>query len=227
MFHQTPPHGDDARELADRPQHRAGTSTVRADSGPRTAIAIAVALAVGLLVLAGTALIAWRFDQPFGNLARDVTSVAGVPWHTGLLSLLTLLVWAAVTAVTSVAAWLVPAQRLRLAVLAAFVLVVLLDDAFLLHEGLGPENGVPQGVFLVVYAGAGVAVATMFLRRPWTGVTVSFFVGGALLGLSLAVDVVFGDVYAVEDGAKLLGALVWLTVPVLALRPRSTSRSSR
>jgi hypothetical protein len=38
-----------------------------------------------------------------------------------------------------------------------------------------------------------------------------------LLALPVVIDEVFHDLYFAEDAAKLLGALVWLTVPPLCL----------
>jgi hypothetical protein len=193
----------------------------------RTAQAlVGLALLAGVVGLVGVGLVGWRFDTPFAHLARDVTSVAGVPWYTGLLSTLTLLAWAAALALTAAAAWLMRQERRRLTVLAAFLLVVMLDDALMLHEGLGPENGVPQWLFLAIYAVAGLSVAWLFLQPPWTDATVGFVLGGLFLGLSLGVDILFGEVYLVEDGSKFLGALVWTTVPLLYLR-QTTAVPSR
>ena len=62
---------------------------------------------------------------------------------------------------------------------------------------------------------------------------VAFLLGAALLGVSAVFDVLLHDVsFLVEDGSKLLGALVWATVPALiygewtAARERSPAPAS-
>jgi hypothetical protein len=76
----------------------------------------------------------------------------------------------------------------------------------------------------------GLVLLRGVLTRPFDGRTVPFLVGGALLALSVLVDQLAPGRFFVfaEDGAKLLGALVWLTLPPLSLpaslrqpRPRS------
>jgi len=62
--------------------------------------------------------------------------------------------------------------------------------------------------------------------RPLDDGAVAFVLGGFLLALSLVIDEVFHDLYFAEDAAKLLGALVWLTVPPLCLPAQLRELSS-
>lgn len=107
------------------------------------------------------------------------------------------------------------------------------DDALLLHDAVGPNNGVPQEVFLAVYAVVAILLTTSMLRDPHRGVAVAFVLGAALLAVSAGFDQMFSGAHLVEDGAKLLGALVWLTLPMLACRPtleeptRTSARTAR
>jgi hypothetical protein len=176
------------------------------------------AVTAGLLLLAATVVAAWRFDEPISTFTRDVPSLAGLPWYSGALSMLNVMTWTGVVAVSLVAAWLLPAERRRVGTLGAFALVLCLDDALMIHETVGPENGIPQVLFLAAYAGVGATLLLMFLRPPLHGAAAAFLLGTGLLAASVGVDVFLHHAFLAEDGTKLLGTLVWLTVPVLLLR---------
>lgn len=92
------------------------------------------------------------------------------------------------------------------------------DDAFLLHEAVGPENGVPQEFFLGGYALLAVVLAMLFLRAPRNGSSLAFLLGLVWLGVSALADGILQQRFPLEDGSTLLGALTWLAVPLLALR---------
>ena len=186
--------------------------------GPATWQVLGAALAVGFLALAATQAAAWSFGEPVAVLTRDPQTSADVAWYTGSVAVFTDMVWAVVAACTLLAAWLVPRERPRLVAFGAFAAVLAADDALLLHDEVGPINGVPQEVFLAGYALAALLLLVPFLRRPWTASSVAFLLGAALLGLSLVADQLFPGLHLLEDGAKLLGVLLWTTVPVLALR---------
>ncbi|MEX5718032.1 hypothetical protein [Geodermatophilus maliterrae] len=170
-----------------------------------------------MTVLAGA-----LFEEPVAVFTRDGSSLGGLPWYSGSVSMLNTMVWAAVTALALLVAWLEPRDRLRLTVLGGFVLVLAADDALQLHESVGPENGVPQKVFLALYAVTAVLLLVLFLRGGRRGPTIAFLSGGALLAVSIVFDqLVDRQILIVEDGTKLLGAIVWLTVPVLAVSRRA------
>jgi hypothetical protein len=176
-------------------------------------IAIGSALVAGALIL-GLALVATRVaDIPMSTLTTDFQRTAGVPWYTGAVSVLNNMVWACVAVLSVFVAWLVPAERRRLLLFAGFVLVLAADDALLLHESVGPEHGVPEAVFLVAYGLVGLLLSWSMLRDANRGLAVTFLIGAALLALSIGFDLVFSDRFLLEDGAKLMGALVWLTLP--------------
>ncbi len=56
------------------------------------------------------------------------------------------------------------------------------------------------------------------VREASRDVAGAFLVGAGLLGVSAVVDQSLSGQHLLEDGAKLLGALVWLTVPMIACR---------
>jgi hypothetical protein len=202
-----------------RPQ--AASTGAAAEQGDRRATVRLVggAVTVGVLLLTATAVAAQRFDEPIATFTRDVPSLAGLPWYSGALAMLNVVAWAGVVALSLVTAWLLPAERRRAGTLAAFALVLCLDDALMIHETVGPENGIPQVLFLAAYALVGATLLLMFLRPPVQGAAVAFLAGTGLLAASVAVDVFLHHAFLAEDGAKILGTLVWLTVPVLLLRP--------
>jgi hypothetical protein len=175
-------------------------------------------LSIGALALIATVLAAERFDESVGTFTRDVQVTAGMPWYTGALSLFTTMVWAGVTALAAFAAWLEKDERRRLGGLAVLAALLMADDALQVHDEVGPQNGVPQIAFMVVYALAAAALSLAFLRRPRAAATAAFVLGAVFLGASVVVDQLLRHAFLLEDGAKLLGALVWLTVPVLSVR---------
>lgn len=137
---------------------------------------------------------------------------------SGLLSTVGVMAWAASAAICGFAAVLLRrgdvggARASRFALFAALSTAFLgLDDAFQIHENLGPKLGLPQPVILLAY----VAVAAVYvvlargLFAEIDPVLVVIAAGG--LGLSLAVDAVITSPalwkVALEDGAKLTG--IW------------------
>jgi hypothetical protein len=183
------------------------------------------ALGAGLLLLALVRLAASAVGEPVSSFTRDTIAVAGVPWYTGSVSLITNMVWAAATALAVFVGWAAPRARRQMLALGGFTLVLTVDDAMLIHDRIGPGHGVPEKVFPAVYGVLALLLLWEMLRASTRPVALTFVLGGALLAVSVAFDVVFHDLsFLVEDGSKLLGALVWTTVPVLtyaAQRPSS------
>jgi hypothetical protein len=175
-------------------------------------------LCVGVVVLAATVLAARWFDEPIATFTRDVQDYAGVPWYAGAVNTVNIMAWTVLTTLNLTVAWLERTDRRRLVVFGAFTLILLADDAFLLHEAVGPENGIPQVLFLGVYGLMGAALLVGFARAPWTGRSLAFLTGGAFLAISVFTDEFVRGRFLIEDGAKLLGCLVWIAVPLLSLR---------
>jgi len=179
---------------------------------------VTAALLVGVAVLGATVAAAWRFDEDVATFTRDVQDYAGVAWYTGAVNTVNVIVWTVVTTLSLTIAWLERHDRRRLLAFGAFTLVLLADDAFLLHEAVGPENGVPQALFLGLYGVMAAVLLVAYTRSPRTGSSIAFLIGAVLLGASVLVDELLTHRFLLEDGCKLLGALVWVAVPLLALR---------
>ncbi|WP_141242920.1 hypothetical protein [Geodermatophilus obscurus] len=182
---------------------------------------IAATQVAGVLLVAATAVASRVLHAPVAAFTRDVQDLAGIPWFSGAVSTLTVMTWTAVATLALLAAGVVRTGRRRAALFAALAVALTVDDAFLVHEAVGPENGVPQELFLSGYAVLAAVLVVSFLRTPRAGSTVAFLLGLAWLGLSAVADTVLHHRFLLEDGSKLLGALTWLAVPLLTLKDRA------
>jgi hypothetical protein len=186
---------------------------------------LAWAISIGLLVLVLVRLAASAVGQPISDFTRDTVAVAGLPWYTGSVSLLTCMVWAAAAALSLFVAWAAPETRRRTLSLGAFTVLLAIDDSMQIHDQIGPGHGIPEKLFAPIYAVAALLLLREMLRGSTRATITAFLVGAGLLAVSVMFDVVFHDVsFLVEDGAKFLGALVWVTVPVLAYAESTTNR---
>lgn len=182
---------------------------------------ILAAVGAGLLVIAAVAAASVVLDVPPETFTRDPAALApGLPFYGGSVSLLSAVVWGAVAALSGFVAW-AGSHRLRrpLALLGALAALLLADDALMLHESVGPRLGIPDELWYLLYAAVAGLLAWHLRRDGRTGHGVAFLAGGALLAFSVGVDslnVETSVAFLVEDGAKLLGALLWATVPILA-----------
>ncbi|MFP4228375.1 MAG: hypothetical protein ACLFTE_06065 [Salinivenus sp.] len=185
-----------------------------------------------LLLLAAAGLFAAARGIPAATLFRDTTAVVNAPLYVGALSLVGLFLWAATAAIclfTAALLWRHPSRSPeRTFFLGAGLLtaVLLLDDAFLFHESIAPDDLGISGS--AVYAAYGTAVAGLFWahrRAVWD--SAYSILGGSLaflaasIGIDLMVDYEFvlpalfveapGLEFYLEDGAKLFGIAGWGT----------------
>lgn len=188
----------------------------------RARTSIVSALVAGVVVLALARVLAHGFDEPMSTFMRDFQVTAEVPWYTGSISVLNSMVWASIAALCLLVAWSNPSESRPLRVLGGLTLVFAADDALLLHDAIGPNLGIPEPAFLVVYAVVALWLLWVMVREASREVAGAFLVGAVLLGLSAVVDQSLSGQHFLEDGAKLLGALVWLTVPMIACRREVT-----
>ena len=203
----------------------------------RTAL-VPAALLLGLLLVAGTSLLAALNHQSFGSYSRDLKALSAeagavLPLLAGGLALLNVMVWASAASMAVMAAALWPPRRRWLLGFAFLNILLALDDALLLHDEVGPRLGLPEVGFDLLYAALGVLLLLRAFRpavnvRPedrLSGLRVqnlsaggrAFILGLLLLGVSVVADQTIHGQPLWEDTPKLLGALVWLTVPALEL----------
>ncbi len=160
------------------------------------------------------------------DLLSDPAELAETPWYLGGLSNLTLKVWAGSVALSAIAAtglWPVDRPLARaLFWLAGVTAVFTLDDQFLLHEVVFPEElGISENVVYAAYVGllalAAWKVGPALLAHPDASVLA---VGAAAFGCSVGLDVVGWDISGrrqAEEGFKVLGAACWALFPALVV----------
>ena len=130
-------------------------------------------------------------DIPVTDLLRDATAVMDGPWYAGLFSTTGVALWAAAAAMSLLALAAKPTEGLRSLLIFGGVLSLILgaDDAYLLHETIKNEIGIPSIVTIGIYGL--VAVALLYPARHYlrsrSDVSV-FIVGIALFALSVVLD---------------------------------------
>lgn len=185
-------------------------------------------LAVGL-IMGGSGLVAAMFERVdgVGDLTRDATAVAGMPWWIGAVSRLTNLCWAvAATANLLAARGAAQSMRRPLLLLGLLCGALAIDDTMLVHEAV--MRGGSDKLLLGGYAIAGLVLGWWWWRASAdTWVKSAFFVGAMMLAVSMAADLIFHGLMGfedgstllfVEDGAKLVGVIAWCLCGVWAHR---------
>ena len=198
----------------------------------------------GLPTLVGALLLAAAWFQPWvpvADLLRDPLSVAEMSQdccglYYGALSNLGVLIWMGAAAACLFAALLVLVTG-GWSPAAAFLIygglltgLLTVDDLFLLHDYILPHFGVPQLLVYAAYGAVALGYLLLFARQILQHGAVAFLFAGSLLAASVGIDqVIHSDapirIFA-EDGAKLMGIIVWtgfhvraaLTICVQALR---------
>jgi hypothetical protein len=211
-----------------------GTRATRSRRATWRAV-LAFVYAPALLLVVGVGVVGGTTGVSVAQLTRDTVSLAGVPLYTGAISNLGILLWCATAAVCLLTALVLRARGGELGgrpEAAGFLLgaglltaALLVDDAFLLHEGVAPRFYGHVGTNLL-FALYGAATAWVL----WRGRHVIARSEAGLLALALAFLVASVGVDEIhdfglfslspagfdelglllEDGVKLLGIAGWL-----------------
>ncbi|MGH2561836.1 MAG: hypothetical protein ACRDJH_22465 [Thermomicrobiales bacterium] len=188
-----------------------------------TPVVIAFAVVVAIRIGTGIAI---------ATFTRDPLAFTEIPVYTGVLSTLGVVIWSAAAAVCLLS-YAVIRNRAAGGASPHFLLagglvtvLLLLDDAFMLHEVVFPEHlGVSQKV---VYA-AHAAVLLWFLVWFRSTILHTDFLLLALalagFGFSVGTDLTarstpFAGLYVFEDGAKLFGIVSWAAYFVMVSAQR-------
>ena len=182
---------------------------------------IPLAVLVGVVIMACAEIVAQVTGQSMGMLTRDLRVLSidaggDLPAYAGAVSTTTVMVWAAGGATVLLAAALHPVRRAWLIAFGLLLLVLAVDDAFMLHETVGPSLDIPPGAFYLVYAATAAGLLFVSVRQYRDGGTAALLIGGAFLGFSIVIDLFVEDQFLIEDGFKLVGALVLLTIGPLS-----------
>lgn len=158
-----------------------------------------------------------KFDIDTEDLTRDVNALAGLPPYAGIVSNLGVLFWCA-SATVSLFAGLI-GKRKGLSIESFLIysgilsVVLMLDDLFLLHEEVFPENlHIPEKLVFAIY---GILAVAIFFQHRKIILSTNYLIlltCTMFLGLSVFVDVFFNDFRGedlVEDGAKIIGIMTW------------------
>ncbi len=190
---------------------------------------LALYLPIGFLLLAASVVSLTVPGVSLYALMSDPTAVAGVPFYTGSLSQLGILLWCA----TATTIWLTcfvlgggaderRETRRFLLLSGTFVTVLMLDDLYLVHEEVMKRYlHVPEALPLAGYALLGVVFLWSSRSEILRGEYGLFLLALGLLGVSDLCDFVPDALYEgvrgmqkletlIEEGSKLLGIATWL-----------------
>lgn len=182
---------------------------------------------VGFIGVLGVVLVSKVTGSPIGSLTRDVTTLCAeagsrLKPYDGFESIANITLWACAATAALIVAFLVPARARWMTVLAAFLLFLCADDALSLHEQTHNYLPIPEKSFYVVYAVFALTLAWGSLtavreRRAPLSELGALCIGGFFFALSIAVDQLTERHHLFEDGPKLIGACVWLSLPLIFL----------
>ncbi|MDP9495076.1 MAG: hypothetical protein M3P87_07540 [Actinomycetota bacterium] len=173
--------------------------------------------AVLVMVLA----IAYTSDVPVTDLLRDPSATLDGAWYVGLVSIAGVALWAAAAAICLLCLGAETSPGPRSLLLAGAVTSVILgaDDAFLLHEAIKNEIGIPSPLTIGVYG----VIALVLFWRAWPYLKnradlIVFVLGVGLFAVSVILDAA-GEAdlptppysAVIEDVAKFLGLVTWVT----------------
>lgn len=183
---------------------------------------IALILNLGALLLVLS--VSKRAGVDPSTFYRDPNAVAGQPFVTGFMSNIGAIAWiasASIAIFTSIVrlSWQSSDRDAKTLLLLGLLTCWLgLDDLLMLHDGLAPHVGIPEGAFLLVDVLLGLAWiasairTSSFLRRD-TLLLASAVIG---LGASLVFDQMTGLLHIklqgqhlMEDVLKLMGITFW------------------
>lgn len=155
------------------------------------------------------------------DLTRDPLAVAQAPVYIGILSNLSVLVWAAAATVCFFSYTLVrnraaTGRHAWFLLSGGFITVMLLlDDFFMFHEVVFPEYiGVPENLVYVIY----ISIVLWFLVWYRSIILQTDFLllalAGTAFGLMVVMDILeyinpLPGFYLLEDGFKLFGIVSW------------------
>jgi hypothetical protein len=154
------------------------------------------------------------------NLTRDPSVIAGMPFYYGLFTYLSIACWAAAVGICFVGVFLIGNdlhfRQPRLALLygGTLSLMLMFDDAFMLHEHVLPNVfRIKEYVVYTVYLLAFAGFIYLFWREILKTDFLLLFASAAALGTSIGIDTVFEVSEFVtysEDGFKSLGISFWV-----------------
>ena len=170
------------------------------------------------------------------EFTRDPRGFTGIPVYTGSISNLGVMIW---TGGAAICLFTYGVIRNRgkgdltppfLLYAGLFTLLLTLDDLFMLHEVVFPEElGIPENLTYATYALLAIGLLVLFRSVILKSNFLLLLLALVFLGTSVVVDFFQGMVsipgwYLWEDGSKLFGIVSWtayfISVCAQHIRPR-------
>lgn len=189
------------------------------------------AYAPALLILAAAVLAESVHDVPIAHFLRDTAAVARVPFYTGSISNMGIILWSA-TASVCLLTYLILRSVPHGAISSSFFLfagalttVLMCDDAFLLHEEFFPKYlEISNNIVFLFYIVFGIVFTAKYYKIILHSNYLLYFLAAFLFSLSVGLDKLhdfdrlslFGvdsasTGYLLEDGFKFLGITGWFS----------------
>lgn len=139
------------------------------------------------------------------SLTRDLAGRSGAGAEVGILSTAGLVLWGVAGGLCALTAAVTVGPRSRFfAWTAALVILLLVDDAALLHETVLPAAGIPEVAIYITYLGLVLAWAVAFRAQILATEVPLLLLSGAFFGVSVVIDYAHAS-QTVEDFAKFVG----------------------
>lgn len=174
-------------------------------------VSAVVAIALGLAV---------SRDIPASDLLRDPSATLDGAWYVGLFSTTGIALWAAAAAICLLSLATKPSPEARALLIAGAAVSLMLgaDDAYLIHETLKNEVGIPSPVTIALYGVVAVVLFARGRRFLATRENLSVFVVALVLFATSALLDFAGEAglptpplsAIIEDVAKFLGIATWV-----------------
>lgn len=175
---------------------------------PHIAYPLVITGIVGLIVIVGHSIELWDVR----DVLRDAAARFAFPVYGGVVQVLAVMGWTAAASVTGFTALVMPGSARKLGPVAAFTLLLALDDQLQFHEVLLPALGIPQKLVMAAYAGFALLVLRSTLRDILAPLHRVLLLSLCAFALSLFIDlapIYGGKALFAEDMAKLSGILLW------------------
>lgn len=151
-------------------------------------------------------------------MVRDPSTTFEASRRTGGAAMLNATLWGVAAALGGFVASLHRRHRAGLLLFTALSLVLMLEDTFQTKD-LAERFGVGEELFLAAYGVGGLVVAWLLRPRRTGAAGWALLAAGALLAVSIVVDLLRGDsnpgLILLEFAPMFVGTAVWACVPVL------------
>jgi len=165
------------------------------------------------------------------DLLRDVATLGGIPFYSGAVSQLGLLLWSAATTICFFIYFVLKKmntphkESLNFLLFAGFLSTYLMfDDTFMLHEEFFHDylKIIPEKVIIILLGVAMLAFLYVNQREILQSEYSLMFLAYMFFGISVAIDAIptrlYEDIYfiekiehLIEDGAKFTAIVTWIT----------------